>query len=75
MNRYEEALEELSSELIDEENSLVHYYRARAHEGLGNTPEAIRAYSEMLRLDPDDEDAVEALERLQGSDTARSASG
>jgi predicted membrane-bound spermidine synthase/thioredoxin-like negative regulator of GroEL len=75
MNRYEEALEELSSELIDEENSLVHYYRARAHEGLGNTPEAIRAYSEMLRLDPDDEDAVEALERLQGSDTARSGSG
>ena len=74
MNRYDEALEWLDHELIEEDSSLVHYYRARAHEELGNTALAIHAFEETLRLDPKDEDAVDALRRLRPQSSSATGS-
>jgi hypothetical protein len=64
MERYQDAIQELERS-PDQANSILHYYRGRAYEGLGDVPAAIHAYEESRSQDPEDEDVVEALTRLR----------
>ena len=64
--RFRDALE--ATENVDwvSEEAPIHFYRGRAHEGLGEIPAALEAYREALDSDPDHERAGAALARLEG---------